>query len=235
MKKLFLAASLFVAATGAFAQTAEDIIAKYVAAIGGKDKLDAIKNIYMEGNINQQGVQIPLKIWIVSRKSMRTEFTFNGMTGYTIIRSDSGWNYVPFQGQKQAEPMTADQVKRAQPQLDAEGTLMNHAKYGYKVTYEGSDDVDGTDAFKLKVVVNDSLSETYFIDKSTYYILRVKTKETENGKVVEASQDFSDYQKIPEGYVFAMSMGGDGMGGDVKFTSIKVNGDVDPKLFKPTK
>jgi hypothetical protein len=234
MKKLFLAASLLVAVTGAYAQTADDIIAKYIAAIGGKDKLDAIKNIYMEGNINQGGVQIPLKIWKVSRKSMRTEFSFNGMTGYNIVRTDSGWSFVPFQGQKTPEPMTADQVKEAQPQLDAGGTLTNYKKYGYKVTYEGKDDVDGTDAYKLKVVISDSLSETYYIDMTSYYILRVKTKGTENGKAFEVNQDFGDYQKTADGYVFAMSMSGGDTGGDVKFTIIKVNTDIDPKLFHPS-
>ncbi|HTB06419.1 MAG TPA: hypothetical protein VK806_05645 [Bacteroidia bacterium] len=234
MKKLLLAASLLVAASGAFAQTADDIISKYVAAIGGKEKLDGIKNLYLEGNINAQGQQIPIKIWIVSRKSMRVEYTFNGMTGYSIIRNDSGWNFSPFAGQKTAEPLTSDQVKEAQPELDAEGTLMNYKKYGYKVTYEGSDDVDGTDAFKLKVAVSDSLSETYYIDKSSYYILQVKTKGTENGKVVEATQEFSDYQKTTDGYTFAMARSGE-MGGDTKFTTVKVNGTVDPKLFSPTK
>ena len=232
MKKLFLAASLFVAATGAFAQTADDIIAKYATAIGGKDKLDAIKSVYLEGNINAQGQQIPIKIWIQNRKSMRVEYTFNGMTGFSIIRTDSGWNYSPFQGQKQAEPITADQVKEAQPELDAEGALINYKKYGYKVTYEGTDDVDGTDAYKLKVVVSDSLSETYFIDKTSYLILRKKTKGTENGKVVEATEDYSDYQKTPEGYYFAMGRSGE-MGGDTKFTIVKVNSVFDPKLFSP--
>jgi hypothetical protein len=234
MKKFLLAASLFVATTGAFAQTADDIIAKYVNAIGGKTKLDGIKSLYLEGNINAQGQKIPVKMWIVSKKAFRIEYTFNGMTGYTIFRTDSGWNYSPFQGQKTAEPMTADEVKQSQPELDVEGALVNYKQYGYKVTYEGKDDVDGTDAYKLKVVISDSLSETYYIDMTSYYILRKKTKQITNGKASEANEDYADYQKTPEGYVMAMSRSGDN-GGDMKFTTVKINGDVDPKLFKPTK
>src|SRR6185312_5394411 len=120
-KNILVLTALAFATLGANAQTADDIINKYADAIGGRKKLEAIKNIYMEGSVDAQGQKIPLKMWLVVNKSFRTEYTFSGMTGYTIIRSDSGWNYSPFAGQKQAEPMTADQVKSAQSQLEGEG------------------------------------------------------------------------------------------------------------------
>ena len=233
-KNILVLTALAFATLGANAQTADDIINKYADAIGGRKKLEAIKNIYMEGSVDAQGQKIPLKMWLVVNKSFRTEYTFSGMTGYTIIRSDSGWNYSPFAGQKQAEPMTADQVKSAQSQLEGEGgTLLHYKEKHYKVTYEGKDDVDGTEAYKVQVVLNDSLTETYYFDPETYYVIRVHEKATVNGKVIEGNTDKSDYQKTPDGYVFAMSQGGD-MGGEIKFSVVKVNTDLDPKLFSPS-
>jgi hypothetical protein len=240
-KTTFLFAALALAAVSATAQTADEIIAKYADAIGGKKKLEAIKNIYMEGSVDAQGQKIPIKSWLVIKKSMRQEFTFNGMTGYSIVRNDSGWAFSPFAGQKQAEPMTADQVKSQQAGLDGESTgmaLINYKEKGYKVTMQGKDDVDGTEAYKIEEKISDSLTQTYYIDPETYYVIRIHEKATVNGKVDEGNVDFSNYQKTPDGYVFAMNIAGgagDNGGGGVKFTVVKVNTDMDAKLFSPTK
>ncbi|HTA82551.1 MAG TPA: hypothetical protein VK783_06455 [Bacteroidia bacterium] len=235
-KTTLLFAGMVLATIGATAQTADEIINKYADAIGGKEKLAAIKNIYMEGSIDANGQKIPLKLWKVINKSFRTEYSFGGMTGYSIIRKDSGWNFQPFAGQTVPEPMTADQVKASQTQLNPEGEdLINYKQKGYKVTMQGKDDVDGTEAYKLEEVISDSLVQTYYIDLDSYYILRVHVKTTSNGKVEEANEDFSNYTKTPEGFVFPMDIeGGAGGGGGIKFTVIKVNTTMDDKLFKPS-
>lgn len=239
MKKTTLLLAGFALALSATAQTADEVINKYADAIGGKAKIAAVKNLYLEGEVDAQGQKIPMKFWFVINKKMRQEVTFNGMTQYTIVRNDSGWVFSPFQGQKQAEPMTADEVKSSQTQLDFPGMeLINYKEKGYKVTYQGKDDVDGTEAFKIEEKISDSLSQTYYIDPDTYYVIRVKQKATVNGKVEDMNIDYSSYQKTADGLVFPMNEnlgGGDDGGGQIKFTAIKTNIDMDPKLFSPTK
>jgi hypothetical protein len=216
------------------AQTATDIINKYINAMGGKDKLLSIKNVYMEGSMDANGSQLNIKYWIINKKSVRYEYTVNGMTSYNIITNDSGWVFSPMMGQKQAEPMTPALVRSSQPELDPEGLLLNYNTNGYKVDLKGKDDVDGTPAFKINEKITDSLTNIYYIDTATYYILRITTKATVDGKQIDMSRDLSNYQKTPDGYTFPMSMGlGMMMGGQVKFTSVKVNTDIDPNLFKP--
>lgn len=229
-KSILLFTCLFSGA--AFAQTADDIINKYADAIGGKDKLKAIKTIYMEGTVDAQGQQVVVKEWKVIKTATRSEFTVMGMTAYSIVTKDSGWSFSPFMGQKVAEPMTADMVKRAQVDINSLDPLIDYKDLGYKVAFKGKDDVDGTDAYKLELTVSDSNTETYFIDPSTYYIMRIKSKQIVNGKTQEGQEDFSNYQKTPEGYVFPMSANS-GDQGTVKFTAVKINTDMDSSLFKP--
>ncbi|NNM94683.1 MAG: hypothetical protein HKL88_04370 [Bacteroidia bacterium] len=231
MKKIAIFLFLFSAACQLYAQTADDIANKSLDAIGGKDKLLAIKNLYMEGDIDANGQQIQIKNWWVCNKAMRTQYTLMGMTGYSIVTKDSGWNYNPFNGQKQAEPMTADMVKTLQVELDIQSPLLDYKTKGYKLAYKGKDDMDGSDVYKLELVVNDSEIITYFIDPASYFILRQKTKSKVNGKEENAQEDFSNYQKSPDGYVFPMNVNSEG--GEVKFTVIKVNTDIDSGLFKP--
>lgn len=158
------------------------------------------------------------------------------MTSYNIITNDSGWIFSPMMGQKQAEPMTPGLVRSSQPELDPEGLLLNYSTNGYKVDLKGKDDVDGTPAYKIIEKITDSLSNIYYIDTASYYILRITTKATVDGKQMDMSRDLGNYQKTSEGYTFPMSMGlGMMMGGQVKFTTVKVNTDIDSKLFKPTR
>ncbi|MGP8217034.1 MAG: hypothetical protein ACLQQ4_15810 [Bacteroidia bacterium] len=241
-KTTLLLAGLALAAVSATAQTADEIINKYADAVGGRKKLEGIKNLYMEGSVDAQGQKIPMKLWFVIKKSMRQEIIFNGMTQYTIVRNDSGWVFSPFQGQTKAEPMTAEDVKSQQPDLDAPGLdLIDYKERGYKVTMQGKDNIDGTDVYKIEEQISDSNVQTYYIDPDSYYVIRVHVKKTVNGKVEEVNEDFSDYQKTPEGFVFPMTqnIGSDddqgGGGGTMKFTVIKVNTEIDPKLFSPAK
>ena len=233
MKKTFIImTALFAVSAYSQAQTADEIINKNIAAMGGMEKLNSIKSIYEEDSINAGGVKIPLKMWMVNKKFQRVEFSFGGMTGFSILRSDSGWNFMPFQGQTKPEPATADEVKKSQEQLYLTDAFINYKEKGYKVTYEGKDETEGSEAYKLKVIVSDSISETYYIDPDTYFVIQVKTKATQNGKVIEGTETRSDYKKTPDGYIFPMESNSSGQG-DMKTYVLKVNAPIDDKIFSP--
>lgn len=91
----------------------------------------------MTGNLSTNGVQVPLSIKVLSGKGIRVEFSFNGMTGYQIVTDTQGWNFNPFMGQTAPEPMTEDQVKDSQDQLDATDDLLDYAAKGSTVEFQG--------------------------------------------------------------------------------------------------
>jgi hypothetical protein len=208
--------------------TADEIINDYITAMGGADKLASIKTIYMEGEINSNGTKRATRKWIVNKKAMRNELTFNGITSYTIIRQDSGWTFAPNRGRKKPEPMTASAVASNQPNLDIEGPLVNYKAKGYKVTYVGTDEIEGTEAYKLEEVINDSLTKTFYVDPDSHLIMRVRTKSSMGGRVSISGSDFSDYTKTAEGYMFPMETG------NIKYTLVKVNTEINNNLFTPT-
>lgn len=216
------------------AQTAADVIGNYINVMGGKDKLLSIKNVYMEGSMDMNGTPTTIKYYIVNKKAVRYEYIVNGMSSYYIFTNDSGWMFSPMMGQKQAQSLSASVVRSMQPELDPEGLLINYASNGYKIELKGKDDVAGKRAYRIFEKLTDSLSNTYYIDTATFYILRISTSTIADGKPIEMSRDFGDYRKNVDGYTFPMSMGvGMIMGGQVKFSAVKVNSDIDPDLFKP--
>lgn len=234
MKKTFTLLTLLIGACSlATAQTADDIINKNIAAMGGLDKLNSIKTLYTEDSVNAGGIKFPVKVWEVNKKAMRAEFTVMGMTGFQIQRADSGWAFAPFQGQTTPEPMTADEVKKGQADLYVTDAFVNYKDKGFKVTYEGMDDAQGSQAYKLKVDISDSVSETYYIDPDTYYVIQVKSKATVNGKVNESTEIRSDYKKTADGYIFPMESNSSGFG-DIRTYTVKVNKPIDNSIFSPS-
>ncbi|HXB12549.1 MAG TPA: hypothetical protein VNZ45_11215 [Bacteroidia bacterium] len=233
MKKLYITLSLITLPLSfIYAQSADDIINKYINAVGGKAKLETIKNVYMEGTMNMGGSPVSLKYWVVNKKSMRYEYTAAGQTSFNILTNDSGWVYNAIMGGA-PDPLSASMVRASQPQLDPSGLLCDYKAKGYKVEYKGKSSVSGSQTYKVVEKISDSLANTYYFDTATYYIVRVTFKSTVDGRQIELGRDFGDYKKTDNGYMFPFKMNTGGGFGDVEFTSIKVNTTIDPKLFKP--
>jgi len=214
-------------------QTLDEVIDKYLAAMGGKDKLLALNSIVMEGSMNFNGQSLPVKITQLNNKALRVDITINGMANYTIQTKDSGWNYFPIQGQKKAEATPPAVVKEAVDALDIQSVLLNYKDKGHTVVLVGKDDVDGTECFKIKVTTKSGMEQTFFIDPANYYIIKQIIKTKANGQEQEQPQNLSDYKKLDNGYVFPFSMTGFGPG-ELKITKIDVNPKIDESIFKPS-
>ena len=236
MKNIRLIATvaiLFASSIIAKAQTADEIIQKHIAAIGGIDNWKKITSIKMTGSMNAGGTELPITMTTVQKKGWRMEFSINGMLNYAILTTTDGWSYFPVQGQTKPEAMTAEDVKDGQDQLDIAGPLVDYQAKGNKITYLGKDDVEGTDCYKLKVTYPNGKEETIYIDASNYYHIRSVSKMTVNGKEVEQIQNFGNYQKLPEGIVYAMSV--ETGNGPMAIKTVEINKPVDESIFKPGK
>jgi outer membrane lipoprotein-sorting protein len=232
IRKSILAVIVCLAAFGsASAQTADEIIQKHLAAIGGLDNWKKVTSVKMTGSTNAGGMEIPVIITILRGKGMKAEYTFNGMTGYTIITDKTGWNFSPFAGQTKPEVIPDETIKKAQDGLDIGGPMIDYVAKGNKITYLGKDDVEGTDCYKLKCTYPTGKEETIYIDATNYYHIRSVEKVKANDKETEQNTSYGNFQKLPEGITFPMSM--DGGMGSVTFKSIEINKPIDVNFFKP--
>ncbi len=218
----------------AFSQTADEIIEKHLAAIGGKEKLLQLNTMITEGSLSVQGMDIPIKISQEHNKGLRVEIAVMGMTGYIINTTTEGWTYLPFQGQAAPEAMPAEVVKESADQLDLQSPLLNYKEKGHTVEFIGKEDFEGTECFKLKVLYKGGAEATMFFDPSSYNMIRQITKTKSTGQEATQDQTFSNFTK-QEGYVFPFSLTGMGPGGIVTVTKIEFNKTLDESLFKVPK
>ncbi len=230
MKRLILSLLVLASAFTVKAQTADEVIAKHIAAIGGADNWKKVNSMKMEGILQVQGAEVNVVVTVLHGKGMRQDISVMGMTGYEIVTPTEGWDFMPFQGQTEPEAKTAEELAEAQDNLDAQGELIDYAAKGHKVELIGKEDVEGTECFKLKVTKKGGSVSTLFFDPKTFYIVQSKSTQKANGQEMEVTTSFSNYEKLPEGIVVAKSM--TLPFGEMNMSKITVNGPVEESFFK---
>ncbi|GAB3951175.1 hypothetical protein GCM10028805_30770 [Spirosoma harenae] len=216
---------------GAQAQTVDEIVDKHVAALGGMDKLNGVKTLYVERSLSVNGMAIPSKSTVLVGKAMRTESSVMGNSMVQVVNGTTGWMIRPAMmgGTGDPEDMPADQVKQQLGQLDPFGALVNYKDKGNKVELVGKEKSDGKDVYHLKVTTKEGQTIDEYLDATTYLVSKVGL--AMNGQTGEIS--FSDY-KDKDGIKFANTMEMNSPQGALTFSTekITVNGPVDESIFK---
>ncbi len=216
------------------AQTADEIIGKYVKAIGGKDLLSKITSVYSETSTDVMGMQIPGKITILNGKGMKQEMEVNGSTMTTCFTDKGGWSINPMAGGTEPEDMPAAQYNSGKAQIIVGAPFVNYSETGYKAELLGTDSVAKVNAYKIKLTAPDSTSTLYFFDPNTFYMLKTVQKAEMQGQMVENVISFSDYRQT-DGYAMPYKMDMDMAGGQFNLsttiTKVELNKPVNDSIF----
>ena len=183
----------------AAALTAEELAVKNVAAKGGAEQLAALRTLRLSGKMLVNGDQLQLAlVTLVSRPGeIRQEAQLQGLTLVQAYDGKQGWKINPFQGRKDPEKMSADDAKElGEDAADFAGALVDYKAKGYKLEYLGTEDVDGTDAHKLRVTrANGDITYVY-LDPDYFLEIRIINRRIERGVPVETVTDYGDYEKV---------------------------------------
>jgi len=236
--RLFAVVVLLAAASSAFAYTADELAAKNVAAKGGADKLAALQSLRLSGKIlvNGDTLQLGYVATVARPDSVRIEATLQGLTLVQAYDGTQGWKINPFQGRKDPEKMSADDAKDlSEDAADFAGTLVDYKAKGYKLDYLGTEDVDGTDAYKLRVTRAKGDVTYVFLDPT--YVLEIRTisRRIQHGVPRETVTDYGDYEQVNGVYfAFAQASGPNGSSDRQKlqFDKAEANAPADGALFR---
>ncbi len=213
------------------AQELNEIVNNHIQAVGGADNWKKINSMVINMSMKAQGADIKLTMSRLHKKGMRIDIDAMGMQGYQIMTDKAGWTFMPFQGQTKPEPVTEEDVKSSQSDLDIMDEFMTYKEYGKTIEYLGKDEIEGTECFKISMTAKDGKVSTYYLDASNYYVVKQVTKQTVNGKEMESVLTFGDYKKLDAGIVMPMSQGGSM--GNMEMSSVVVNTGIDESLFQP--
>lgn len=233
MKKIknLLLATLALTTLNVAAQTADEIIAKNIEAMGGAAKISSLSSVKRSGNMSAQGMDIPIVMTISHLKGMRVDIEVMGTSNYQIMTPEKGYMFFPIQQMTEPKELDAETVKAAQSQLDLQGPLFNYKEKGNTIEYVSTEKVEGSDAYKLKITGKSGKTSYYFIDIKSNRLVKVsgKTKGPDGGEM-DVDSIFSDYKQTPDGYWFAYST--TTPQGPITFDKIETNIKVDENIFK---
>ena len=198
-------------APAAFAVTADELAAKNVQAKGGIERLHAIQSLRLAGRLKANGDTLELGFVTFVREpaSIRYEATLQGLTQVQAYDGSQAWQINPFQGRKDPERLSADDAKGlGEDAADFMGALVDYQSKGYKLDYLGTEDVDGTDAHKLRVTRPNGDITTLYLDPDHFLEIRSVSRRIEHGVPVETVTDYGDYEEVQGVYLpFAQEFG----------------------------
>ncbi len=204
MKKILLSVLVVFAAVASLsAQTADEVINKYVTAIGGADKWSKIQSLKVEGQIEVQGLAIPFTMQAVHMKGMRVDAEFQGNKIIDITTPTKGWSQNPLMGKSSLEAITPEELKSKLDELDVQDEFVNYKEKGSTVEFLGKEEEEGTSYNKVKLTTKNGNEKTYYFDLVTNLIYKEETTTKQQGQEVKSSVKYLDYKTLENGIKMA--------------------------------
>src|SRR5258705_11812187 len=211
MKRLALLVLLSASAVPvvAPAQSVDSLIAKYIQASGGMARIQALQTLRRTGKFTGGGGFEAVVVQENKRpSSVREEFSIQGMTGINAYDGKGGWKIEPWQGKRDPESLGEEEMHGILDDADFDGPLVNYQAKGNKVEYQGIEQIEGSDAYKLKVTRPNGDVSFYYLDTEYYVPIRIDTQRMIRGAPQEYETSLGDYKQVAGVYLpFAYESG----------------------------
>lgn len=240
--KTLCTAALLSSAMFAHATDVDEIITTYHETIGGEEALRQIQGLKIMAEGSQGAIKFPIEIVQQSSGNQYTKITVQGkdiMQG--VFDGETLWN-TNFFTMKAEKAQTEDTENMKLDMNDFPDPLLDYKQKGYQVELLGTEDVDGEEAFKVKLVREPITVEGKEVPNITYYyfdaesmIVVMTESEVTTGpaKGMVQQTKMSDYQEVDGIYFpFALTQGIKGQGEQpLLIKSIELNPTVDETVF----
>jgi len=197
-RKLLFFLLLIAPITPLCAQSVDDIVASYIKARGGLDKIKAVDTERVTGSISL-GPDAE-STFVLERKrplKLRMEITVNGQT---LIRTfdgkSSGWTYNPFTPDPAVKPMTEEEIRGVQEEADFDGPFIDYKAKRNQLEFVGKQDVLGKPAYKVKLTNKNGDVSSFYFDASTGLLLKWEGTRKVNDKDVPWESYFHDFREV---------------------------------------
>jgi outer membrane lipoprotein-sorting protein len=235
---LTLCAGLIVASCAA-AETADDVLERNFAALGGKEKLRAVQTLRLEATQESGGKSVPVKVWWKRPDKIRIQSPFQGLETVQVFDGRQAWYTYPDLPGFETQILTEAEMAALRAQADfVEGPTFDHAAKGHRVELLGKEKLGDGEAWRLLLTTAQGDVRTLWFDVDSNLQVREDRKEFRDGKEVAIESTFSDFRRVG-GLLFAHRaeervLDGGKAGGELSVFSVQkleLNVEVPDALF----
>jgi len=185
------------APAGAQSPGVDGIVARYLAARGGADRIRAVRAERLTGSMTfPNGVSGIDTIEMARPGRIRTTVHFPAGTLVQGFDGATVWGINPFQGDTTPRVLDAGTAKNVIAGGDMDGPLLDYGARGIRVTLAGLDTADGRPAWALTVIRPDSNVDTYYVDTASYRLTKWRGHREANGTPVVYETYFREYRQV---------------------------------------
>ena len=237
LKKLFFFFSIFIYSFSIKAQTAEQVISKYIEFTGGT-QWKKITSVITSGKYNYGGMEFSFISYSKAPDLYKYAVSLNGKNYIQSYDGIKGWKIDGFNNDTTPTFLTGTSAiaMANEAEVELESALIDYSKKGHKAILEGIDTIQTIACFKIKFARKDSETETYFFNTKSYELVMKKavSKNAEMKKVI-IDTFYSDYRtetgvKIP---FKSVSKANEQTILTVMIEKIRMNEPVSDKIFQP--
>lgn len=183
------------------ALTLEEIVTRYEAARGSRERWRALRSIEMEGTFTSFSEEAPFTL----RRKRPNLYRFDSrMTRKeTILAQDAQgpWWLYPLYGIDSPARMEEESPVVVMTARDAEiePALFGYQEKGHKVVLAGRGDVNGQETLRLELTRSNGWVETWHLDPRTYLEVAVDSKVFDYSQMPQEVQErayFSDFRTV---------------------------------------
>jgi outer membrane lipoprotein-sorting protein len=215
--------------------TADEIVAKNLAARGGEAKLRGLSTMKMTGTVSAQGMEMPITVMTKRPNRMRQETTVQGMRLVSAFDGERAWVINPMMGSPDPRDLSGPQADNLKDQSTFDGPLVGYKERGDTLEVVGAADVAGSKAWKLKLSRGNGRTMFIYIDATTFLEREWSTSVEQNGMMLDVETLMSDYGPTPEGVMVARTLhtavGGHEQG-ILKVQTVEFNVPIDDAAFR---
>jgi len=172
VRKLLLLFVFLVTVPSIYSQTVDEIVQKNIQASGGLEALKSKSSLRLTGELKVQGMAMPITIYRKRPGMLRSDVSVQGATMVDSFDGTERWKILPFAGNQDAERATPEETADVKAQSDFDPQLLDYQAKGRKLELTGKENVDGKEAYKLKMSLADGTTQDLFVDAVTFLIVK---------------------------------------------------------------
>ncbi|PYT73703.1 MAG: outer membrane lipoprotein-sorting protein [Acidobacteria bacterium] len=180
--------------------SAGEIVDRNVSARGGLQAWRAVQTISYSGKMDaggKQNVQLQFVLEMKRPRKMRVEIEFANDKAVQVFDGTNGWKLRPFLNRRDVERYTPEEMKAASMDSELDGPLVDHTVKGIQVDVEGVEKLEGHDAYKLKLTMEDGQVRHIWVDAQTFLEVKIEgVPHRMDGKMRMVEIYYRDYKSV---------------------------------------